>query len=92
MDLQWIFKNADQVKRVIVAVCSEETQKDIADLKEKFDEILELVFDVMREPAQELGLEIERSRGFLDPTKRLKILEQLERLSNIIAYKSDEEE
>lgn len=90
LDLEWIFCHASQVKEIIKTVFSEETQEDIEDFKEKMDELLGITFDILKEPAEKMGIKVERSRAFINPKIALKILKRLSQLADIIEYKAEE--
>ena len=62
MDLQWILNHSSEVKNVIITVLSKETRDDVDRFKKNLEEGLGIVFDILREPAQELGIEIDLMR------------------------------
>ena len=62
MDLQWVLNHSSEVKNVIVAVLSKETRDDIDRFKKNLEKGLDIVFDILREPAQEAGVEIDLMR------------------------------
>lgn len=79
MDLQWILNHGDEVKNVIIAVLSKETRDDVDRFKKNLGKGLDIVFDILREPAQEAGIEIDLMRDL--PSKEAEEVKvQLEEL------------
>ena len=81
MDLQWVLNHSSEVKNVIIAVLSKETRDDIDRFKKNLEKGLDIVFDILREPAQEAGVEIDLMRNL--PSKEAEeVKAQLEKLQS----------
>jgi hypothetical protein len=62
LEIQWLLNHADVAKDVILAVLSKETLEDFQEMKALLGEGIKIAFDIMKEPAQALGVEIDVMR------------------------------
>lgn len=91
MDLEWIWANANDVKDIIAKVFSKKNQERFADIQEAGNEIIDLVFAILREPLAVKGIDLQRSRGFVDAEMLEEVVRQIEKRQHIIAYESQED-
>ena len=79
IELQWLLNHTDTAKNVNVSVLSQETSEDIEELKNIIGKGVLVTFDLLREPLQELGIEMDMMRAI--PSRETKEAKQfLERL------------
>ena len=84
LDFEWILKHTNDVKNIVAAVISEETQDDLEELKNTIDHAIDVVFDILREPLMVKGIELERTRGMVDPYIMEKVINRIAHQQSII--------
>jgi hypothetical protein len=87
---EWIVKNLDTIKRVILAVLSEETAEDVKEMQILIEKGVIIAMDIFREPLKEAGFELEETRG-IPPKELLEVKMRLLKLhDSILPYNGDE--
>lgn len=81
MEIKWLLEHSSDVKNVVVAVLAQETADDVTELKSAIRKGVEVVFDILREPLHEAGIDIDGSRGLISREAEL-VRAKLEALQN----------